>query len=59
MSTLIDLETADEIILNSPYGEAVEDSEIGPDGYVYTLNDGSTVMVDWNGLVIVPEPLAA
>lgn len=51
-TTKITLDQADELVLASEYGDRVEECEENEAGYVYTLEDGSAVVVTFDGRLI-------
>lgn len=52
----ISQDEADELIQASAYAEMVDDSEPNKDGFVYTLDDGTTVVVTHDGDLLAVEP---
>lgn len=47
--TTISQEQADEMIFDSAFGDLVEDYELNELGHVYTLTDGSAVVITESG----------
>lgn len=54
MNTQIDMETADELVMDSEYGPILDgDFEVTEDGYTYGLEDGTSVTVLFSGEIVL------